>query len=128
MRRTVLLLLAVALLALPGCVAVAAGAAAGYGTSRYVRNDDVRDYAAGFSAVWTATLASMKDAGYPVATDATATATQGALAVNDATVNVWQVAENLTRVRIRIGTFSTDAHRRVSAQIHDGIAQRTPPR
>ncbi|MHC5012480.1 MAG: DUF3568 family protein [Planctomycetota bacterium] len=124
MARLTVLLLCVLALPLTGCLAVAAGAAAGYGTMQYVKNDDVREYAASFPVVWAAALDSMRDAGYPVAPDLTASGTKSEVEVNDATVTAWQVGENRTRVRVRIGTFTTAAHRRLAGQIHDGILAR----
>ena len=109
---------------LGGCVAVAAGAAAGYGTAQYVRNPEVRSYSASLTATWSATVASMRDAGYPVAPDARPAGNVGRLALNDAVVDVWQVSESETNVRVKIGTFTTDAHRAMSDRIHDGIAAR----
>ncbi len=122
------LLLFAACLSLCGCVAVAAGAAAGYGTAQYVRNADARDYAAPFPVVWSATVESMREAGFPVAPDATPAGNVGRLALNDTVVDVQQVSETTTRVRVRVGTFSTDAHRATAAAIHGGIARRMPPR
>jgi hypothetical protein len=124
MRKTSFALLGLVALSLPGCIAVAAGAAAGYGTAQIVRNADVRDYAAPLPVVWAATLASVREAGYPVALDTPADPTAASIAVNDLTVSLWAIAEGQTRVRLRVGTFNTDAHRRVTAQIHDGISAR----
>jgi hypothetical protein len=122
MRTSSLLLLAVLALPLPGCIVVAAGAAAGYGTAQIVRNADVRDYDGSLPVVWAATLASVREAGYPVALDAPADPTGATLAVNDLSVGAWAVGEGRTRVRVRVGTFTTDAHRRTTAAVHAGIA------
>jgi hypothetical protein len=125
MRRLVSLsLLVVAAAPLSGCIAIAAGAAGGYAAAQYARNDDVRDYAAGFARTWPAVLASMRDAGYPVALDAPGTPPSGRIAITDAVVDVLEVAVGTTRVRVRVGTFTSDAHRRMAGQIHAGIATR----
>jgi hypothetical protein len=126
MRVPTILGLALLALPLPGCVAVAAGAAAGYGTAQIVRNADVRDYDGSLPAVWAATLASVREAGYPVALDAPSE--PAALAVNDLAVSAWSVGEGRVRVRARVGTFNTDEHRRITGRIHAGIAERVAPK
>jgi hypothetical protein len=129
MRRLVIgsgrtLLVALGALSLGGCFAVAAGAAAGYGAVQHARNDDVRVYPADFAVVWPAALAAMNDAGFPVGSAPAPSATHGEIEVNDAELEVKQVGPGRTQVRVEIGTFTTEAHRRVSADIHAGIARR----
>ncbi len=129
MMRTPFVLIALCVASLQtACIAVVAGAAAGYGTAQYVRNDDVRDYAAPFSEVWPAALASMSEAGYPVAQDAVTVGTSGQVTVNDATLEVVGTAPTSTRVRVRVGAFASEGHRVVSGRIHDGIARRVTAR
>jgi hypothetical protein len=120
-----LALVALSALPLPGCVVVAAGAA-GYGTAQILRNSDDRDHAGALPVVWAAALASAREAGYPVALDTPPGPSGATVSVNDLTLTAWPVADK-TRVRVRIGTFSTDAHRAMSARIHDGIAARVAP-
>jgi hypothetical protein len=127
MRSSSLLLWSVAALSLPGCAAVAVGAAAGYGTAQVVRNADVRDHAGSLPVVWAATLASVREAGYPVALDTPAGPTAASVSVNELTASAWTVAEGTTRVRVRIGTFTTEEHRRTTARIHDGVTARLRP-
>jgi hypothetical protein len=128
MRRIAPFVLAAVSLPLAGCVAVAAGAAAGYGAAQYVRNTDSRDYGASFDATWRAAVDAMRAQGYPVSAEAAAGTSGGRIVSNDADVAVGQWGSDRTRVTIRIGTFSTDAHRARANAIHDGISKRLPTR
>ena len=112
------------LLSLTGCIAVAAGAAAGYGTAQYLKNSDTRNYSAGSAATWKATVDTLTCEGYCVSPCACITDQGGRIESGDATVVVEALTENATRVQVRIGTFSTAEHRQRAARILDGIAAR----
>ncbi len=128
MIRTRLLATALCAAALPlslgGCLvaAVAVGAAAAYGAVKYTDNEAYRDFHAGLDATWTATLTSMRELGYPVQEGAAHGPTEGLVEINDAKVSVTREAGDYTRVKVRIGTFSTDDHRRRAALILDRIS------
>jgi hypothetical protein len=128
MRRVLCLsLLLLAGAGTAGCVAVAAGAAAGYGVVQYGRNADVRDYAGDLATVWEATLLALGEQGYPVAPSSPPAGRTASVSVNDASVSATEVQPGRIRVVVRIGTFKTDAHRRIAAAIHAGIQGRVPP-
>lgn len=106
-----------------GCVAAVAGGAA-YGAYKYAKNDGERDFQAGLDATWQAAIASLQESGHPIAAQATHGATSGVLSIEDVTVRVEAHATGVTRVRIRVGTFDTDEHRRRANLIMAGIATR----
>jgi hypothetical protein len=124
LRPLVLPLLLAATLPLSGCIAVAAGAAAGYGAHKISSNTAQREYPADVSRTWHATLASMREAGYPVGEGVAHSPEGGYVAVNDATVRVEYAGPTSTRVRLRLGTFDTANHRRRSDAILDSIGAR----
>ncbi len=124
MKRTTSALLVALLLAAPGCVAVAVGAAAVYGAIKYSNNEATQDYQVDLDTVWQATIESMSDLGYDVSKDAQHGPTEGVIERDDAWVKVEQHAGGMTRVRVRVGTFETDDHKRRARLILEGIAKR----
>jgi hypothetical protein len=121
MTRPILLLSLIALvLPATGCAAVVAGAAA-TGTIQYLRNEASRDYAATPEATWTATLQALRDHGYPVDPSAAYAQRGGRLEVNDVKVWVRPYGAGRTRVRLRVGTFDTDAHRERARLVLDAV-------
>jgi hypothetical protein len=111
-------------LPLAACIAVAAGAAAGYGTHQYVTNEVTRDYPADLTRTWQATLAAMREQGYPVAEGVPHGPNEGRLEINDAKVVVERTGPTSSRVRARIGTFETDGHRQRATSILDAVSRR----
>ena len=126
LRSCLLACLLVCLLLAPGCVAVVAGAAAA-GTIQYVRNEAVRTYDAPQGATWAATLKSLRDQGYPVDPSLAEGKKGCALEVNDVKVWLVKVTPKTTQVRIRVGTFDTNAHREKARRILDGVAGHLGP-
>ena len=114
------------MLFLPGCVAVAlvVGAAGTYGAVEYVDNGSSRDFAATLDTTWSATIASMRDLGYPVATTLPHGPTEGHVEINDTEVWVEEHPGSVTRVRVLIGTFDTEDHRRRADLLLDSIAEK----
>jgi hypothetical protein len=110
-----------------GCIAVAAGAAAGYGASKVASNGDARDFAEPLTRVWHATLAALREHGYPIADSAPLGPAGGRVSVNDVTADVDVLAGATVRVTIRVGTFDTAGHRVRAAAILDSVARRLAP-
>lgn len=109
-----------------GCAAVVAGAA-GYGVSKYAGNGSQRSFAADGETTWLATLEAMREAGYPVASDATFASSNGRLSVSNAKVRVQTARTGVTHVLVRIGTFDNTGNRQKSRQILDAIEARLAP-
>lgn len=115
---------ALLLLALSSCVAVAAAAAAGaavYGVVKYERNEAYEDYRAGLDTTWQAAVETLAEQGYPVSGDPQHGPTEGKIEAGDARVAVERHAGDFTRVRVRIGTFETEDHKRKARLLLEGI-------
>jgi hypothetical protein len=125
-RATALLLLAGALAPAGGCVAaaIAAGAATAYGVVKYNDNEAYQDFKAPLDDTWKATVAAMQENGYPVSNAVQPGTNDGMLDVNDAVVHVETLPGDMTRVRVRIGTFSTDEHKRRASLILESVGNR----
>jgi len=125
-RRFAPLFLVGAAFASGGCVvaAVAVGAAAAFGAVKYTENEAYRDFHASLDVTWNATLAALRDEGYPVSETAPHGPSEGRIEISDAKVSVVREPGDATRVLVRIGAFSTDEHRRRAALILDGVAKR----
>ncbi len=124
MSRAASIVLACLGLLQTGCIAVAAGAATGYGTAQYLRNEVTRDFGASYSTTFAAAVSTMRASGYGIAAEATAEASGGRLESGDTAVRVEALSECSTRVHVRIGTFSTEDHRCRAGAILDGIGTR----
>jgi hypothetical protein len=126
LKSMALLALSGLVLASAGCLAAAvvAGAAVGYGAVKYSENDAYEDFHAPLDDVWRATLASLRENGYPVSLDAAHGPTEGSLHVGDADVRVERWEPDRTRVHVRIGTFVDEDHRRRAGNILNGISNR----
>jgi hypothetical protein len=125
-RAVALLAAGSAALALPGCVvaAVAVGAAAAYGAVQYGENEAYRDFRTSLDVTWDATLDSMRTLGYPVGTSVPRGTAEGTIQAGDAKVVVERHPGDFTRVRVRIGTFSTDDNRRRAGLVLEEVARR----
>jgi hypothetical protein len=121
-------LLAVSALALSnaGCIvaAVGLGAVAAYGVINASENESWADFRSGMDEVWTATIAALRQNGYAVDPGAWHGATEGVIDVEDVRVVVEAHPGNFTRVRVRVGTFSTEDHRRRARLILENVAAR----
>ena len=105
---------------LNGCVAVAAASIVGIGFVQYHRNEAVRDYSAELEVTWQASLEAMKKLGYEDVVPELG-ATEGTIAQDDVALRLERHPEAFTRVRVRVGTFSTTDHHRRAQLIHDEI-------
>ena len=127
MRRTTKSSLALLLLPLAGCVAVAAGAiaaAAVYGVIKYENNEAVRYYEASYKDTYAATLKVMRSEGYPVQEGLEPDADgDQKVEIDNAYAKVKREGEKSTAVRIRIGTFETEEHKSKAERILNGIAK-----
>lgn len=117
--------LVLALAGANACVATAivAGAAATFGIVMYSENEAVRDFDAGLGPTWSATVAAMRTLGYPVADGAAHGLTEGRVEVHDVKVRVTREPGDFTRVRVRVGTFRTEEHRRRAGLILEEVAR-----
>lgn len=125
-RSLAVALLATAALSAGGCVvaAVAAGAAAAIGAVKYDENEAWRDFREDLPTTWKATIESLRANGFPVADGLTHGPLDGKIEAGDATAVVEVHPGELTRVRIRVGTFKTDDNRRRAALVLESIAKR----
>jgi hypothetical protein len=125
-RRTCAIALVGVAVVTSGCLvlAVGAGAAAAYGVVKYTDNEAYRDFGVPIDEAWRAALAALKDAGYPVSVEASLDVSEGRIEIDDAKLVVTREPDHLTRVSVRIGTFSTDEHRRRAALILDDVTRR----
>lgn len=100
---------AIAAVYLSGCAAVIIGGAAGAGTYAYIRGEMKGNENASLDRVWSATQAAMKDLEFSVSTQQK-DALQARLIARTALdkkieINLTKISENLTEIRIRVGTF-----------------------
>jgi hypothetical protein len=110
--------------ALTGCLAIAAGAAVGYGAFKASANGDSRSYTATLPATWHATLALLRENGYPIADTAPLGPTGGHVSMNGASVDVSKESETSTRVAVSFGTFDSADHRMREDQFLDALGAR----
>lgn len=125
-RATALLLLAGVLAPSTGCVAaaLAVGAATAYGVIKYTDNEAYQDFKAPLNDTWKAAVAALQENGYPVSDAVQHGESEGMLDVNDAIVHVETIPGDFTRVRVRIGTFSTDDHKRRASLILESVGNK----
>ena len=116
----------IGLLGLPGCLLVAVGIAAGatYGVVKYSDNEAARDYRQAVEPTWDATLAALRESGYPVQEGVRHAASRGHVQINDLEAWVEPHTDTWTTVRIRVGTFDSTEHRRQATRVLDAIASR----
>ena len=109
--------LAGAAAALPGCLALAVGAAAGVGTYAYVEGELKTMFDSNLDRTWDATRAAIDDLQFRVE-ESTKDALGARLVAREAdgkTVKINEEAKggNLTEVRVRVGTFGDEAQSRL---------------
>ena len=98
--------------------------ATAYGVVKYTENEAYQDFKAPLDDTWKAAVAAMQENGYPVSDAVQPGTNQGKLDVNDAVVHVETLPGDMTRVRVRIGTFSTDEHKRRASLILESVGDR----
>lgn len=129
MRRSPLLLISLSLLPLlGGCLAAAAAAGAAFGYVKYRENEATRDFEKSPPEVWPAALGALEARGYPLPggtpreleDDADSAEVEG----EDYWLRVEEHPGDFTRVRVRIGTFETDEHKRKAGLVLESVAER----
>ncbi len=123
LRLTACLLLAGLL---PGCIAAAVvvGAAAAYGYVSYDENGAFRDFRVNVDDAWEASLGALDSMGYATPKKVSFSDVRGEIDVQDVHLTVTANSSLSSRVRIRVGTFSTDANRERAAQIIEEVGRR----
>ncbi len=112
------------LLSLTSCAAVAVAAVAGaavFGVVMYERNEAYEDYRTDLATTWAAAVVTLRDLGYVVDGDPQPGKTEGDLETGDVRLVVERHADDFTRVRVRVGTFETDDHKRRAKLLLEGI-------
>lgn len=121
------LLSALALLSLStSCVAIVAAGAAAVGYIKYSENEASMDFEADLDETWKATIAALRDLQYKVDENYPHGTTEGEIDLDDRDTNVKVELhpEGFTRVRVRVGTFETEDHKRKAGLILEGIQDR----
>jgi hypothetical protein len=91
----------------------------------YEANEVRREFQASFPDAWDATIDALTRIGLVVVADETwYSATEGRIDAGRATVAIERLPGGVVRVRVRVGTISTAAHRRVAALILESVAKR----
>ena len=107
-----------------GCVAVAAAAAAA-GYVQYDRNEAYRDFEGReLREVWHAVLEAVHATGRTVPGGVRASSTEGEVDLDGFWTRVEAWPEGYVRVRVRVGTFRTEDHRRKAGLFLDDVAAR----
>src|SRR5262249_34115208 len=114
------------LLSCAGCFVAAAAAGAGvvYGAISYQQNEATMDVQQDLPTVWAASKAALRELGYTVDDSQKPGATEGTLRAGEAKVVVERQPGNVTRVRVRVGTFDTDDNKRHAALILEATKKR----
>ena len=122
MRQPVLLALLLVPL-LSGCLAVA-GLTVGAGVVGFVyydKNEAHKDFDASFEKTWKASLEALRELKYEVPKEVAHAPDSGDVTIGDLRLRVAHHPGSLTRVRVRIGTFLTEEHRRRAGLILEQI-------
>jgi hypothetical protein len=109
-------------LALP--VLLVAGAGAYFGAKSHAANESRRDVRVPLQDAWLATLEALGETGFVLSETSACGPTDGRVRAGDATVTVERHPGGFSRVRVRIGVFDTEDHRRRAALILEAIANR----
>jgi hypothetical protein len=125
-RAVVPLLVSCAALSTGGCLLVGAAAVAGatYGTVKYVENEAYRDFHSPVEPTWKATLEALRENGYAVGDMPAPQGAEGRIEIGDAKVVVERNPGDFTRVRVRIGAFDDEDHRRRAGLILESVGKR----
>ena len=111
-------------LTLPGCIAAAAGVAAGYGAHQYMNNEAYEVFNTNLQSAWNASLSALAEVGAPVASPPALGTTDGIIRSGSWWVRVEKLSECQVRVRVRVGKFSTADHRRRAGLYLDAVRRR----
>ncbi|MEM7205631.1 MAG: DUF3568 family protein [Planctomycetota bacterium] len=128
MRHAILSLLILSM-SLQGCVVaavagVAAVAAGTYGAVKYFENEAQEDYPAELQVVHEAARDVMAEQGYGDPRKVSEGNTEVELAYENAWLAIERHAGDFTRVRVRVGTFESDDHKRQAALVLEAIRAR----
>jgi len=109
------------------CVAVVAAGAA-YGYVKYDKNEVSQDFETSVEDAWSASIASLEDSGYvvepTVARNLAADVDTALVEGEGYWLRVEKHINGRTLVRVRLGTFETDEHKRKSALLLEAIGER----
>jgi len=133
MHRCALLLALVATLPLTGCVAIAvAGAAGTVGYIQYEKNETYTDFDEDIHVVWTASVDALEALGfeipYSVARTLTGPVNESEIEGDGYRVRLERYLGDVTRARVRVGTFDTEDNRRRADLILEEISRRVSGR
>jgi len=105
-----------------GCIAVAgAGVVGVVGYVFYEKNEAQQDFEASFDKTWKATLEALKSLNYSVPQEPVHSADSGDIKLDDLSIHVARHPGNTTRVKVRVGTFDCEEHRRRAGLILEKI-------
>jgi hypothetical protein len=116
------------LLVLPGCIfaAAAAVAAVAVGVVSYENNEAWMDYKGTLDQLWNATLQAMRKQGYVVPGDPKPNATEGTIEAGETRVVVETHAGGYVRVRVRVGTFTSEDNERKAKLLIEEVTAQLP--
>ena len=129
MHRCALLLALVATTPLTGCAAIAvAGAAGAVGYIQYEKNETYAEFDQDILVVWTACIDGLEALGfeipYSVARTLTGPVNESEIEGEGYKLRLERYLGDITRVRVRVGTFDTEDNRRRADLILEEISRR----
>lgn len=101
------------------CIIAAVGAAAGY--IQYDNNEGWKDYTGSLDQVFSATEKALAELGYTASEAESSDPTQRLLKADGLNLSIVKQTSEVTRVRVRVGTFKTEDHKRQAQLILDEI-------
>ena len=127
MRRTHLLIALPLLCPLSGCL-IAAAAGTAFGIIKYDNNEAIQDFEAPVGRVWKAAIGALEGRGYEVPAGTSPNIAESEdTAVIDGDGYWLKVEEQVggrTRVRVRVGTFESEEHKRKAGLLLESIEGR----
>ena len=128
MHRSAFFLALVATLPLTGCVAVAVAAAAGtVGYIQYEKNETYTDFKQDINVAWTASVDALEALGYEITYSVARTLSEP---INESEIEgkgyklrLERYPGDMTRARVRVGTFDTEDNRRKADLILEEISR-----
>lgn len=121
MQKVFPILLAVLLFPAASCVAVAAAGAVGLGYFQYSKNEVVQDFDHDLQTTWRATLQALKQLEYAEPEEFDLGPTEGVVDGDGYHVQVELFVAEKTRVRVRVGMFSSEDNQRRAELILERI-------
>lgn len=111
---------------LSSCVAAAVAVAAGGGIAywQYSENEVCADFQADLKSTWEAARTVLAQQGFGDPTAEALGVTEGELSSDGWKLHVERRTGDVTRVRVRIGTFDTDDHERRARLLMEGIGEK----